>query len=242
MRVSVRTWSDEQFIAAVAASTSWPQVARALGVSHNGAEYYQAHARRLGVSWSHFPYRKNGRPQTYEEKLSANLARYHARRDAFFAQRGNACEQCGGAPSAIMWKDRAEERTIRWLMGQDARTRARLLRTCVALCKECFLDMQHDGRKHGIPTRYKYGCRCDECRKASADKQYVENRRKYGPATRPRWKYDRLLVPVPLRDEMHLWELDTPSPEGWWTTLARDTVDEAPEVHPEPSLPTAPEE
>lgn len=172
-------------------------------------------------------------PQSYEEKLAANLARYHGRRTSFFEERGNACEWCGEAPSAIVWRDPMGKRTIRWLMGQNADARRRMLCECMPLCKECFLDYQHNGRRHGIPTRYKYGCRCDDCKKAVADKAYVENRRKLGPAHRSRWKYDRLLVPAPLRGEMHLWELDSPTPEGWWTTLARDTVDEAPRVDPE---------
>lgn len=59
-----RCWTDEQFIAAVAASRTLSEVHRRLGLRAGKYDVMRSHIKRLGLDASHLPRASEGSPQT----------------------------------------------------------------------------------------------------------------------------------------------------------------------------------
>lgn len=55
----------------------------------------------------------------------------------------------------------------------------------------------HPIKKHGIPTSYTYGCRCEDCKKAHADYNYETNK-KY---VKPKEKSDIAILEESIKSE-----------------------------------------
>ncbi len=70
-----RRWTDADLRAAVAASTTWIEVARHVGRSErsgSGAEALKHHAKRLGLDTSHLTYARSGTPHPGRETPFSN--------------------------------------------------------------------------------------------------------------------------------------------------------------------------
>jgi hypothetical protein len=59
-----RSWTDEQLVAAVAASRNLSEVCRRLGIRPGKYDVLRAHIRRLGIDASHLPRASAGSPRT----------------------------------------------------------------------------------------------------------------------------------------------------------------------------------
>ena len=65
-----RRWTDADLCAAVATSTTWIEVARAIGrsaPSGSGTEALKSHAKRLDLDTSHLTYARSGKPHPGQE-------------------------------------------------------------------------------------------------------------------------------------------------------------------------------
>jgi hypothetical protein len=115
--VTIRSWSDEDLRGAVAASASWSQVARALGLKANGggsSKLMHSAAVTLGLDTSHFltggwnrgtgngrdPVKaRAGKQRWYENNRhvyrAANQRRYVEKRRKIAALKSVPCADCG---------------------------------------------------------------------------------------------------------------------------------------------------
>lgn len=89
------------------------------------------------------------------------------RRDEFFADKD--CADCGSTDDLQLHHvDNTDRLTSAWLRSPERL--AEELAKCVILCRKCHMEGRH-GRvlKHGTKKCYDKGCRCEECREASAE-------------------------------------------------------------------------
>ena len=89
MRGKRRSWTDEQFIAAVAVHTSFSEVLRALGPRPAGGNHrtMRKHAARLGVSTAHFSDERQLRALRFaRERLALPLGTVFCARSRVFGR------------------------------------------------------------------------------------------------------------------------------------------------------------
>lgn len=81
---------------------------------------------------------------------------------------GCRCDPCKAAQS--------EQNARTYLLyGFDTCVCGRSKRRVAALCRTCYDEKRE--AQHGTEPRYKRGCRCDECRRASAERRRARRKR-----------------------------------------------------------------
>lgn len=141
------------------------------------------------------------RTSTQRERKNARAGElYSQRRMEFFM--GKCCEECGSTENLELHHRDPSTKITSTIFSRGATLREEELAKCAVLCVKCHkrhtLTLQRGPRtEHGTHTRYRSGCRCQQCKTAHTESNKEYRRRNkshligptqiHGTATRYRY-------------------------------------------------------
>ena len=119
-----------------------------------------------------------------DEQRRFQVAWRQANRIAFIVSRGGSCELCGSMEALeVDHIDRSLKTmnpTLIW--SRTPEIQAVELANCQVLCRVCHKAKtaaeRYVDNPHGVYAKYKYGCRCELCRAANAERTRVQRAKK----------------------------------------------------------------
>lgn len=110
-------------------------------------------------------------PHTTETRARA-YEKIKARRKKYFDENG-PCKNCGSWENLELDHINPEEKEHHAIWSWREERIIKELEKCQPLCRKCHMEKTirqiSKNIEHGTTTKYRYGCRCDSCRKVATE-------------------------------------------------------------------------